>query len=99
MQIMNELELSKKLTRGKRMDINKLLDLTIEKGISVTRDQLWDYQREGLIPKPKVKGLGRGKGKTSEYPDETIDILYQICEFRKQGIWKYNELAWMFQPA
>ena len=40
-------------------------------GVEITHRTLQRYAEEGLIPKPDTKAAGRGKGKITEYPEET----------------------------
>jgi len=76
------------------MDSKRLLELCQEKGISYSEKQLRDYHKAGLIPEPKTKSMGRGKGSSTEYPDETIEILLSISDLKNNGIRKNDDIAW-----
>lgn len=55
-----------------------------EGGRSVTARQLWGWSKEGLIPKPIVTSLGRGKGTQSRYPNGTEKQALAVCEFLRE---------------
>lgn len=48
--------------------VNKLKDKRIE----VTTRTLLNYETNGLIPKPERHGEGRGRGKSTDYPDGAL---------------------------
>jgi hypothetical protein len=39
----------------------------------------------GIVPKPKLKGLGRHKGVIGEYEDNVIDVINWVNKQRKHG--------------
>src|ERR1700685_3963705 len=43
-----------------------------QKGVTISRRQLADWHRAGLISKPKQERLGQGKGSRSVYPRGTL---------------------------
>lgn len=45
-------------------------------GIKISRSTLLNYEKQGLIPGPKRGGAGKGKGRTTDYPDETPAEFY-----------------------
>lgn len=45
-------------------------------GIEISRPTLTRYEKQGLIPNPKRGGLGRGGGRWTDYPDNTIEEAY-----------------------
>lgn len=45
-------------------------------GVNITRRTLLNYEKDKLIPEPKRGGAGRGKGRTTDYPDETPAEFY-----------------------
>ena len=47
---------------------------------------LRSYAKLGIIPKLKVRGLGRGESVIGEYPDEVLDILREIKELKKKKL-------------
>lgn len=52
-------------------------------GIAVTRDQLSRWQREGLIPRPTQRGLGRGAGSETRYPLQACAQVRRVAELMK----------------
>lgn len=42
-----------------------------ELGITTTNTTLWRYVKDGLIPEPDTKGAGQGRGKDTDYPEDT----------------------------
>jgi hypothetical protein len=53
-------------------------------GFDLSTDQIARWNRDGLLPKPHQRGLGRGKGSEICYPVRTGDQLLALCVFRKQ---------------
>jgi hypothetical protein len=49
-------------------------------GLTVSDAQLHRWQRQGLIPRPKIQGLGRGRGTASYYPADTAQHIIALCE-------------------
>lgn len=47
----------------------------LEEKSGVARSTIRGYHRRGIIPKPKTRALGRGKGSESLYPPETLAEL------------------------
>ncbi len=76
------------------MDSKRLLELCQERGITYSEKQLRDYHKAGLIPKPETKSLGRAKGTSTEYPDNTIEILVFINSLQNRGITRYDDIIW-----
>lgn len=50
-----------------------LTSLEAKYGITISRRTLLRYEFLELIPMPIRGGLGRGKGRTTEYPLETVE--------------------------
>lgn len=59
------------------MNIHEVQEKLKEMGIEVTVRTIQRYAKEGLIPKPKRKAAGRGKGKISKYADNTPEAFYE----------------------
>ena len=47
---------------------------------------LRNYAKLGIIPKLKVRGLGRGESVIGEYPDEVLEILREIKRLKKKKL-------------
>lgn len=52
--------------------INKLKEL----GVNISKSTLRNYEKWGLIPLAKHGSAGRGKGRTTDYPKETVAEAY-----------------------
>ena len=50
---------------------DRIVEIAREKGLTLSRRQLAEWHRHGLIPKPRQLRLGRGKGSESIYPSGT----------------------------
>jgi len=57
-----------------------LLAAAQEAGFEVTRDQLHRWQREGLLPRPRQRGLGHGLGTEVIYPPGSARQLVALRE-------------------
>ena len=53
-------------------------------GFHVTPTQLRQWQQAGYLPQPRQRGLGRGKGSETVYPDGSIEQLLVICRALKK---------------
>jgi len=51
------------------------------RGKPVSPTQLARWHREGYLPKPTRRGLGRGRGTVSIYPPGTREQLLALCDF------------------
>lgn len=58
----------------------EIIETVGREGLTVSNAQLHRWQRRGLIPRPKVRGLGRGQGTTSFYPADTAQQVIALCE-------------------
>lgn len=55
-------------------------------GVKITRRTLLNYEKFGLIPEPKRSGAGKGKGRTTDYPDETpAEAFAAYCLLHDHG--------------
>lgn len=63
---------------------DELLAAAHNAGFDVTDTQLARWHRAGLLPKPHVQSLGRGKGTRSLYPPSSATRLIRIAEVHKQ---------------
>jgi hypothetical protein len=52
-------------------------------GFDVSETRLARWHREGLIPQPRQKSLGRSKGTVSWYPAGTACQVLVLCQIRK----------------
>lgn len=55
-----------------------------EEGFRVSRTQLHQWQQAGYLPRPRLRGLGRGKGSETLYPAGSKAQLLVICEALKK---------------
>lgn len=78
-------QMSKCMAKPKCRGIGKGVDITTPKevleklsslGISISERTLQRYAKQGLIPKPETKSAGRGKGKITDYPEDTTAEAY-----------------------
>src|SRR5258708_33835896 len=53
-------------------------------GFGVSATQLSRWHREGLLPRPRQRSMGRGKGTQSVYPAGTCSQLLALCKIRNQ---------------
>jgi hypothetical protein len=61
-----------------------LIALSTQAGFPVTPAMLARWHRDGLLPPPTVRSLGRGRGTESIYPEGARDQFEALCKFRKQ---------------
>jgi hypothetical protein len=60
--------------------VERVLGVAQEAGFEVTRAQLHRWQRQGLLPRPRQRGLGRGRGTEVLYPPGSGRQLIALCE-------------------
>lgn len=60
-----------------RLEANRLM---LPRGFALTKTQLARWHRAGLLPQPRQRGLGRGKGTSSIYPNGTGNQLRALLE-------------------
>jgi hypothetical protein len=70
-----------------------LLGLAAAQGFRVTASRLARWHRAGILPTPKQRSLGRGRGTETIYPPGTDTLLLAICEERKSRR-NLDQLAW-----
>jgi hypothetical protein len=58
----------------------ELLAAAAKAGFEVSEAQLARWHRSGLLPRPQVRSLGRGKGTESLYPPGSSDRLVRVAE-------------------
>ena len=54
-------------------------------GFAVSDAQLHRWRSRGLIPRSKVRGLGRGRGTTSFYPKGTSEQVVALCSLLEEN--------------
>lgn len=54
-----------------QMKPDEVIDELKKLGVEMSRSTLLNYEKWGLIPEPKRGGAGKGKGRTTDYPDDT----------------------------
>ena len=64
--------------------LQKVLDGVQEEGTEISRSQLHRWQRGGVIPRPRQRGLGRDNGSDSLYPPGTTRQVIRVCELLKE---------------
>lgn len=62
-------------------------------GFDVSEARLARWHREGLIPQPRQKSLGRGKGTVSLYPAGTTHQVLVLCQIRAR-FRSLDEVGW-----
>jgi hypothetical protein len=70
-----------------------VIDIIDGAGGHVTREQLVRWHRAGLIPRPRVRHLGRGRGSVSIYPAGTaVQVLAVLNQQRHTR--RLDDIAW-----
>jgi hypothetical protein len=70
-----------------------LVSAAAAESFHVTPTQLRQWQQAGLLPQPRQRGLGRGKGSETLYPAGSIEQLLVICRALKNKR-RRVEAAW-----
>lgn len=63
---------------------SELIAIAQENGYSISETQLARWHRYGLLPSPRQKSLGRGRGTTSLYPFSTKAQLLALLEIHER---------------
>ncbi len=64
-------------------------------GFKLSDPQLGRLHRAGLIPSPRIRRLGRGKGTVSEFPPGSTPRLLRVLELQKrEDAQKFSTIAW-----
>jgi hypothetical protein len=63
----------------------ELLALTKDRGYEVSAPQLARWHRAGLLPGPKQRSLGKGRGTQTVYPPGTEQQLLRLCQIHFDG--------------
>jgi hypothetical protein len=71
----------------------ELLDLARDNGFGVSSPQLARWHREGLLPQPELRRLGKGRGTRTVYPPGTGEQLLALCAVRAKK-WRLGPTAW-----
>ena len=84
------------MTSNDGIETGDLLDHLAGAGHPIRRSQLNRWQRAGIVYEPRLQSLGRGRGRRSEYPVESIDILLALMETggARRSIRKQAWRAW-----
>lgn len=80
-------------TLGKPRTARFLLDLAAAQGHKITVNQLARWHRAGILPTPRQRSLGRGRGTETVYPPGTDVLFLAVCEARKHKR-KLHHVAW-----
>jgi hypothetical protein len=73
----------------------QLLQAAHAAGFKLSDPQLGRLHRGGLVPGPRTRALGRGKGTASEFPPGSIVRLLRVLEVQKrQPRQKLSTIAW-----
>src|SRR3954451_24894047 len=78
---------------GAEISADELLDRLQAAGRRVTRDQLRRWHREGLIPRPSQKGLGRAQGSESFYPASVYAQASRVSALLGKGL-AFERIGW-----
>ena len=68
-------------------------------GVEISHRTLQRYAEDGLIPKPETKAAGRGKGKITDYPDETPGEAFASWLLMKGNLRRRKEEVKMIREA
>jgi hypothetical protein len=72
-----------------------MVDAAHAAGFNLSGPQLGRLHRADLIPGPRTRRLGRGRGTVSEFPPGTTSRLLRILELQKRGPnRKFSTTAW-----
>jgi hypothetical protein len=72
-----------------------LIEAAAEAGFVVSKRQLAEWHRAGLLPTPRrVPRVGTSPGMRSVYPPGTADQLLALCRCRERYPHRRDELAW-----
>jgi hypothetical protein len=58
----------------------------------ITTASLLKWKQEGLLPRPVVRSLGRGRGSESGWPSPCYRQLLQILAYRNHGLTRWRDL-------
>jgi DNA-binding transcriptional MerR regulator len=64
--------------------IKELIEALKGEGMAITRDQLWSYVANGILPHPQLEE--KGKKALGVYPVDMLDPLRKFLSLRDQGI-------------
>jgi hypothetical protein len=72
-----------------------LLETAQAAGFKLSDPQLGRLHRAGLVPSPRTRPLGRGKGTASEFPPGSTARLLRVLEVQKrERAQKFSTVAW-----
>lgn len=71
----------------------QLLALAASSGHRVTEHQIVRWHREGLLPRPRQRSLGRGRGTETVYPTGTGEQLLALCAIHAEER-RLDHVAW-----
>jgi hypothetical protein len=73
----------------------ELLKAARASGVKLSESQLGRLHRVGLVPSPRTRPLGRGKGTVSEFPPGSTAQLLRVLEVQKATrTQKFSTVAW-----
>lgn len=80
---------------GKQVTPTEVLEKLKGLGLEITQRTLQRYEKAELIPVPKRGSAGRGKGKFTDYPPETVWEAYVAHYFMHDELfeWSSNRIA------
>lgn len=58
------------------MTPDEIIEQLKKMGVEISRPTLSRYEKQELIPKPQRGGLGRGGGRWTDYPENTVEQAY-----------------------
>jgi hypothetical protein len=62
-----------------------MLAAAASRGFDVSARLITDWVDKGLLDRPRVRGLGRGKGTSATWPDEQLELFLQLLVKRHDG--------------
>jgi hypothetical protein len=69
-----------------RYTANDLVAASANAGMPVSARLIHDWVAKGLLDRPLVRGLGRGKGKVSTWPESQRQLFLALLEQRRRGV-------------
>jgi len=74
------------MPRGPQSEADRrLIDALAEDGLVVSAYQLERWRHLGLLPRTTRRGLGRGRGSTSSYPEGTVELAVAVAAGMRRG--------------
>ncbi|SDF87323.1 hypothetical protein [Sporolituus thermophilus] len=73
------------------MSPDEVIERLKQKGVEISRRTLLRYEEAGLISEPKRGGLGRGRGRTTDYPNDVVAEVLTVSHLK--GKYSQSQIA------